>query len=161
MNNQKKVTVREKEFRLECDVLGAEQLETGRIGGAFETSVAFADLVGFTRLGGRVAPEDLGAVARKLAAAGDWGDCARLLAEHFARHGAGPFGRYRAFRWGGDGLRAVPRPDPITLSGLVGYEREREPLLRNTERFLAGLPAHHALLYGLPGTGKSSTVKAV
>jgi len=38
---------------------------------------------------------------------------------------------------------------------------EREPLLRNTERLLARLPAHHALLYGLPGTGKSSTVKAV
>ncbi|MDQ3568189.1 MAG: ATP-binding protein, partial [Actinomycetota bacterium] len=36
-----------------------------------------------------------------------------------------------------------------------------EPLIRNTERFLSGLPAHHALLYGLPGTGKSSTVKAI
>jgi uncharacterized protein len=44
---------------------------------------------------------------------------------------------------------------------LIGYEKEREPLLRNTERLLAGLPSHHALLYGLPGTGKSSTVKAV
>jgi predicted AAA+ superfamily ATPase len=43
----------------------------------------------------------------------------------------------------------------------VAYECEREPLIRNTERFLAGLPAHHALLYGLPGTGKSSTVKAI
>jgi len=44
---------------------------------------------------------------------------------------------------------------------LIGYEKEREPLLRNTERLLAGLPSHHALLYGLPGTGKSSTVKAI
>jgi uncharacterized protein len=58
-------------------------------------------------------------------------------------------------------LRAVLEPDPVRLVELVGYEREREPLLRNTERFLTGLPAHHALLYGLPGTGKSSTVKAV
>jgi predicted AAA+ superfamily ATPase len=57
-------------------------------------------------------------------------------------------------------LRAVPRPDPMRLSALIGYDREREPLLRNTERLLAGLPSHHALLYGLPGTGKSSTVKA-
>ena len=57
---------------IRSDVLGAEQLETGRIGGAFETSVAFADLVGFTRLGGRVAPEDLGAIASRLEAlAGD------------------------------------------------------------------------------------------
>lgn len=103
------------------------------------------------------------ALAGELAArdARGWGDCAGLLAEHFARHGAGMFGRYRAFRWSADGLRAVPRPDQASLAGLVGYEGEREPLLRNTKHFLAGLPAHHVLLYGLPGTGKSSTVKAV
>ncbi|MDQ3792250.1 MAG: ATP-binding protein [Actinomycetota bacterium] len=101
------------------------------------------------------------AVARKLAAAKDWGGCTELLLDHFARHGAGPFGRHRAFRWSEDGLRAVPDPDPVRLDDLVGYERERGPLMGNTERFLAGLPAHHALLYGLPGTGKSSTVKAI
>ncbi|MDP8950324.1 MAG: ATP-binding protein, partial [Actinomycetota bacterium] len=101
------------------------------------------------------------AVARKLAATEDWGGCVGLLADHFARHGAGRFARHRAFRWRRDGLQAVPEPDPVRLTGLVGYERDREPLLRNTERFLAGLPAHHALLYGLPGTGKSSTIKAV
>jgi uncharacterized protein len=101
------------------------------------------------------------AVARKLAAAEDWRGCVGLLADHFVRHGAGRFGRHRAFRWRGDDLQAVPEPDPVRLAELIGYERERGPLLRNTERFLAGLPAHHALLYGLPGTGKSSTVKAV
>ena len=101
------------------------------------------------------------ALASKLAAAEDWGRCAGLLTDHFSRHGAGPFGRHRAFRWGEDGLRAVDEPDPVRLADLVGYERVREPLLTNTERFLAGLPAHHALLYGMPGTGKSSTVKAV
>ena len=99
-------------------------------------------------------------IARKLAAADDWGDCTGLLAGHYARHGAGRFGCYRAFRWREDDLQAVPEPDPVRLVELVGYEREREPLLANTERFLAGLPAHHVLLYGLPGTGKSSTVKA-
>ena len=100
-------------------------------------------------------------IARKLAAAEKWEDCAELLAEHHARHGAGVFGRDRAFRWEKGDLVAVTNPDPARLSGLVGYEREREPLIRNTKRFLSGLPAHHALLYGLPGTGKSSTVKAV
>ena len=100
-------------------------------------------------------------LARELAAAEDWGDLVETLAEHYAMHGAGPFGYRRAFRWEDGGLRAVPRPDPVRLSGLIGYEKEREPLLRNTERLLAGLPSHHALLYGLPGTGKSSTVKAV
>ena len=50
------------------DVLGAEQIAQGTIGGSREAAVAFADLVGFTRLGGRVAAEDLGAVARRLEA---------------------------------------------------------------------------------------------
>ena len=98
---------------------------------------------------------------RMLAEAVDWGDCVEGLAEHFAGHGAGLFGRHAAFRWRGGQLVPVPRPDPIYLSELVGYERERAPLVANTQRFLAGLPAHHALLYGPPGTGKSSTVKAL
>jgi predicted AAA+ superfamily ATPase len=101
------------------------------------------------------------AIARKLSAEKDWEACAQLLAGHYSVHGAGPFGRYRVFQWKGGQLRAVVRPDPVRLEGLISYEREREPLILNTERFLSGLPAHHALLYGPPGTGKSSTVKAV
>jgi predicted AAA+ superfamily ATPase len=49
----------------------------------------------------------------------------------------------------------------VTLADLVGYEREREPAIRNAERFAAGLPANNVLLYGERGTGKSSTVKAL
>ena len=100
-------------------------------------------------------------MARKLAAAEDWGACVQLLAGYFSVHGAGPFGRHGVFRWREGRLRAVVRPDPVRLAGLISYEREREPLILNTERFLAGLPAHHAILYGPPGTGKSSTVKAL
>ena len=100
-------------------------------------------------------------MARSLAGAVDWGARTEGLAEHFARHGAGVFGRHAAFRWRDGRLSAVTRPDPTRLAGLVGYERERGPLIENTKRFVAGLPAHHALLYGPPGTGKSSTVKAV
>ena len=100
-------------------------------------------------------------IARKLSAAEDWGACVQLLAGHYSMHGAGPFGRHGVFRWREGRLRAVASPDPVRLAGLISYEREREPLILNTERFLAGLPAHHAILYGPPGTGKSSTVKAV
>jgi uncharacterized protein len=100
-------------------------------------------------------------IARKLSAAEDWEACVQLLAGHYSVQGAGPFGRHRVFRWREGELRAVVRPDPVRLEGLISYDREREPLILNTERFLSGLPAHHALLYGPPGTGKSSTVKAV
>jgi predicted AAA+ superfamily ATPase len=44
---------------------------------------------------------------------------------------------------------------------LVGYAAEREQVVANTARFVAGLPANNVLLYGDRGTGKSSTVKAL
>lgn len=120
---------------------------------------------------GPAAPESH-ALKERFAATEDWPALAEALADQYARIGAGPFGRYRAFRWvreDGPGhapghagrLVGVPAPDPIRLEQLVGYERERELVLQNTEQFLAGFPANSVLLYGDRGTGKSSTVKAL
>ena len=47
-------------------ILGPAERETGRVGGGQEMAVCFADLVGFTRLGGEVEPRELGSVAVKL-----------------------------------------------------------------------------------------------
>lgn len=100
-----------------------------------------------------------------LASSDDWGALAGELARHYAAVGAGVFARYRAFRWvreaGRGELRGIADPDPITLDELVGYDAEREILLRNTEQFLAGYPANNVLIYGDRGTGKSSTIKAL
>lgn len=46
--------------------IGAADITAGRTPGAREVAIAFADLVGFTRLGQTVAAEDLGKVARRL-----------------------------------------------------------------------------------------------
>jgi adenylate cyclase len=48
------------------DVIAATDLEAGELGGALELTVCFADLVGFTRLGEEIAPEELGLVAGRL-----------------------------------------------------------------------------------------------
>jgi hypothetical protein len=58
-------------------------------------------------------------------------------------------------------LRGVRHPDPICLDELIGDKRQRDLIRRNTEQFLARLPANNVLLYGDRGTGKSSTVKAL
>jgi predicted AAA+ superfamily ATPase len=58
-------------------------------------------------------------------------------------------------------LRAVRQIDSITLAELIGIERQKTQLQTNTERFVAGLPANNALLWGARGTGKSSLIKAV
>jgi predicted AAA+ superfamily ATPase len=104
------------------------------------------------------------ALARRLSTALDWGALAEDLAGYWHTQGLGLFARCKAARWlAGDRgtLQGLVHTDPIRLENLIAYDAERAPLLRNTERFLAGLPAHHALLYGERGTGKSSTVKAL
>ena len=88
------------------------------------------------------APEDESprrVIARKLSAAENWEACVPLLADYFARHGTGPFGRHRVFQWRGEKLRAVLRPDQVRLDGLISYERERKPLILNTEYAADGL----------------------
>ena len=54
--------------QLRGDVASAEALHEGRLYAGQEVSVAFCDLVGFTRLGEGVDVEDLGAIANRLAA---------------------------------------------------------------------------------------------
>lgn len=58
-------------------------------------------------------------------------------------------------------LRPVRQIDPVKLGQLIGIERQKQLLTVNTERFLTGLPANNALLWGARGTGKSSLVKAL
>lgn len=94
-------------------------------------------------------------------AAADWASLLPDLAQHYRSAGVGDYARYRAFRWQGARLEGIPHPDPISLNALVGYERQKQQLLQNTEALLAGAPALNVLLYGSRGTGKSSLVKAL
>ena len=82
--------------------------------------------------------------------------------KNVSKEGYGIFARHRAFSMSKEGgLIPIAHPDPLRLSGLYGYEREREKIIKNTEALLNGLPANNILLYGDAGTGKSSAVKAV
>jgi len=57
--------------------------------------------------------------------------------------------------------RFVAAPDyPLELASLVGVDRQKARFLENLQRFAGGLPANHALLWGVRGTGKSSLAKA-
>lgn len=51
---------------VQTEIISAEEREAGRLPGARHVTVAFADLVGFTRLGEEVPPDALGAVAGRL-----------------------------------------------------------------------------------------------
>jgi hypothetical protein len=57
--------------------------------------------------------------------------------------------------------RFLPAPDfLLPLDLLVGVDRQKARLLECLERFAAGLPANHVLLWGVRGAGKSSLAKA-
>jgi len=81
--------------------------------------------------------------------------------KNLAKEGYGVFAKYHVFTMMEQGLVGVKYPDPQKLSDLIGYQREREMVLKNTEAFLNGMKASNVLLYGDAGTGKSSTVKAI
>ncbi len=58
-------------------------------------------------------------------------------------------------------FRPVDHVNALPLALLKGLEEQKIALLANTERFMRGLPANNALLWGARGTGKSSLVKAI
>ena len=83
------------------------------------------------------------------------------LVTNIPTKGYGAFSRHTMFTVSEGSLVPVLSPDPILLSDLKGYERERKAVVDNTRSLMEGKPAANALLYGDAGTGKSSTIKAV
>jgi predicted AAA+ superfamily ATPase len=83
-----------------------------------------------------------------------------LLARYRAC-GTGLLARHVAFRWRDGRLEGVGEPARDRLEELVGLERQLERLTGNVERFLAGKPALHTLLYGPRGSGKSTAVRSL
>jgi len=71
----------------------------------------------------------------------------------------------QAFRWqrhpAGGSLAAIRQAQVLMPDNLLGIERQKLLLERNTQQFVAGLPANNALLWGSRGTGKSSLIKAL
>ena len=58
-------------------------------------------------------------------------------------------------------LEPIEHIDQTRLEDLVGIDRQKEILERNTRQFLLNYPANNVLLWGSRGTGKSSVVRAL
>lgn len=91
----------------------------------------------------------------------NWADSLHDLADYYRQYGTGIFATYKALKWQDSHFQGIANPDPIRLREIIGYEEQKETLLKNTEFLLAGYPALHVLLYGSRGSGKSSLVKAL
>lgn len=117
---------------------------------------------------GSQAATPLSSLIQKFGQSQNWQTLTADLANFYSQYGTDELAQGRAFRWqrgagnaGGGFFEPIQQVDEARLENLVGYDRVRAPLIQNTEQFLAGLPANHALLYGARGTGKSSTIKAL
>jgi predicted AAA+ superfamily ATPase len=58
-------------------------------------------------------------------------------------------------------MEPVGNIETIRLEDLLGIDRQKEDVVRNTRQFLLGLPANNILLWGTRGTGKSSLVRSL
>lgn len=74
--------------------------------------------------------------------------------------GYGIFSEHTSARWKSF-LLPIKQPSSKSLQHFIGYENVRGKLIKNTETFLEGKPAHNVLLYGDRGTGKSSSIHAM
>lgn len=88
------------------------------------------------------------------------------VTEFYRDYGVGLFGLNKAFRIeekadGSIKFNAINNMEVITLDDLVGYERQKQALVENTEAFVSGSRANNVLLYGDSGTGKSTSIKAI
>jgi uncharacterized protein len=110
-------------------------------------------------------PQDLDphvvSLSQKLKKSDRWSDVLPELAKYYRDYGTGLFAQYMALRWQAGELVGIAHPDLVQIDNLIGYELQKETLLKNTEFFLAGYQALHVLLYGSRGSGKSSLVKAL
>lgn len=87
------------------------------------------------------------------------------VTEFYGEYGVGKFGLNKAFRVDDEGSQVLIEPivnvEHVYLHDIIGYERQKEKLIANTEAFIQGRAANNVLLFGDAGTGKSSSVKAI
>ncbi|ADL03087.1 ATP-binding protein [Lacrimispora saccharolytica] len=87
------------------------------------------------------------------------------VTEFYRRFGVGKFGLNKAFRIENTGTEPLILPitsmEHVRLDDIIGYQRQKQKLIENTEAFLNGRAANNVLLFGDSGTGKSSSIKAV
>lgn len=86
------------------------------------------------------------------------------VTEFYQKYGVGKLGLNKAFRINddeGELLVPITNTGDFKLEDLVGYDRQKQELVANTEAFLAGRAANNVLLYGDAGTGKSTSIKAI
>ena len=139
-------------YNLDIDGLAlAFNVEPISLIGNFKSTVfpACVDIQGKKRLQGALADENPEKIIQE-------------LISYYQTAGSGQFGQYSAFRWEqGVGIVGIKRPEKVSFTDLIGCQKQKDMLMKNTEAFVRGQAANNVLLFGDRGTGKSSSIKAL
>lgn len=90
-----------------------------------------------------------------------WESLLADMGSFFKKWGVGEIAQYWVFKYNGEHLEGIDKPDTIHLHQLLGWDSQRNQIIENTQQFVSGHTANNTLLYGDRGTGKSSTVKGL
>ena len=109
--------------------------------------------------------EKVQALSEKIEAAGTPEEIFDAVVGFYHDYGVGMFGLNKAFRlaYKNEAMYLAPinTMNKVSLDDLIGYERQKDALVANTEAFVEGRAANNVLLYGDSGTGKSTSIKAI
>ena len=109
--------------------------------------------------------EKVQALSEKIEAAGTPEEIFDAVVGFYHDYGVGMFGLNKAFRlaYKNEAMYLAPinNMNKVSLDDLIGYERQKDALVANTEAFVEGRAANNVLLYGDSGTGKSISFKPI
>lgn len=109
--------------------------------------------------------EKVCSLAKAIAQANDGKEAFSIITSFYKDYGVGMFGLNKAFRIKevGEDIEFLPinNMETVLLDDLIGYESQKQELIANTEAFVHGRSSNNVLLYGEPGTGKSTSIKAI
>lgn len=83
------------------------------------------------------------------------------LTQFHKTQGCGIFAQYQQFSWRNGKLIPLKRVKAVAFSEMKGYELQRNQVMENTRKLVAGMEAQNVLLFGDGGTGKSAVVKSM
>jgi len=131
----------------------------------FAVLLNFKSSTGSSKVYNQRVHDRIGELSRHLAGAKDSREFMDYVVCFYKEFGVGKFGLHKAFKVEntGSGVDILPitKTEHVTLEDLVGYERQKQQLIENTEAFIQGRKANNCLLFGDAGTGKSSSIKAI
>lgn len=90
-------------------------------------------------------------------------DITTAFLNFYSKYGYGQIASHQAFAWNDKEkkLQGIHHFEAMTFDDIIGYKRQKDQLIGNTEAFISNRPANNVLLVGARGTGKSSAVKAL